>query len=33
LGLQPKFSLTKVQNFVGNLKRCEKALIDHHMTS
>jgi hypothetical protein len=30
LGFEPKFSLTKVQNYMGNL--CEKTL-DHHITS
>jgi hypothetical protein len=34
LGFQPKFPLTKVQNFVGIFQElCEKTLIDHHITS
>jgi hypothetical protein len=34
LGLQLKYSLTKVQNFVGSSKSCvKKALIDHCMIS
>jgi hypothetical protein len=34
LGLQPKYSSTKVQNFIVNFKNCvEKKLINHHTTS